>query len=247
MVVLAKRTENFCAGGSVEVQYTSHDSRGEDGEKKIRDALVGFEQKNRRECVNRETEELWQLANHYCERDAVHVAVADRLSGIPSLIYSLLLKSMLREFCIFCLGAVISIQPVLSCDLSDDTNFPRSAALAKRTNRPLLLAFIGTDWSISSLKLDREVFDQAEFVDDSKYNFVLCKLHFYQTQERFPEIIRQNEELATKYKVQEFPTVVVLNPDGRDIGRLGYVPGGVKAFAAAANAIIAKSRQQEQH
>jgi hypothetical protein len=35
----------------------------------------------------------------------------------------------------------------------------------------------------------------------------------------------------------------VLNPDGKELGRLGYIPGGVKAFAAAVNAIIAKSRQ----
>lgn len=169
------------------------------------------------------------------------------LGSISVIAHDIISRTMLRGFCLFCLGAVVSIQPVLSCDVNDDTDFPRSAALAKRANRPLLLAFIGTDWSISSLKLDREVFDQAEFADDSKYNFVLCKLHFYQTQERFPEIIRQNEELATKYKVQEFPTVVVLNPDGREIGRLGYVPGGVKAFAAAVNAIVAKSRQQEQN
>jgi thioredoxin-related protein len=151
------------------------------------------------------------------------------------------MKSMLRAFCIFSLGAVVSVQPLLSCDVSDDTNFPRAAALAKSTQRPLLLAFIGTDWSISSLKLDREVFDQAEFADNSKYNFLLCKLHFYQTRERSPETIRQNEELATKYKVREFPTVVVLGPDGREIGRLGYIAGGVKAFAAVANVIIARS------
>jgi thioredoxin-related protein len=118
--------------------------------------------------------------------------------------------------------------------------------LARNTNRLLLLAFIGTDWSISSLKLDREVFDQAEFADSSNYNFLLCKLHFYQTQERSPETIRQNEELATKYKVEEFPTVVVLSPDGQEIGRLGYIPGGVKAFAAAVNAIVSRSRQHEQ-
>ena len=161
--------------------------------------------------------------------------------------YGLLMKSMLRRFCLCCLGAVVSIQSGLSCDISDDTNFPRSAALAKSTNRPLLLAFMGIDWSISSLKLDREVFDQAEFADNSNYNFLLCKLHFYQTQERSPETIRQNEELATKYKVDEFPTVVVLSPDGREMGRLGYIPGGVKPFAAAVNAIVAKSRQQEQH
>jgi thioredoxin-related protein len=156
------------------------------------------------------------------------------------------MKSILREFWLFCLATLVSIQSALSCDISDDTNFARSAALAKSTNRPLLLAFIGTDWSISSLKLDREVFDQAEFADNSKYNFLLCKLHFYQSQERAPEIIRQNEELATKYNIQEFPTVVVLSPGGREIGRLGYIPGGVKAFATAVNAIIAKSSQQEQ-
>jgi thioredoxin-related protein len=156
------------------------------------------------------------------------------------------MKPMFRAFCLVCFVAVVCIQPMLSCDVSDDTNFPRSAQLAKSTKRPLLLAFLGTDWSISSLKLDREVFDQAELADDSKYNFLLCKLHFYQTQERSPEIIRQNDELATKYKVQEFPTVVVLSSDGQEIGRLGYVPGGVKAFAAAANAIVAKSRPQKQ-
>ena len=165
------------------------------------------------------------------------------LAGNARPIDSVFVKSLLRAFCIFCLGAVLSIQPVLSCDVSDDTDFPRAAALAKSTKRPLLLAFIGTDWSISSLKLDREVFDQAEFADNSKYNFLLCKLHFYQTQERSPETIRQNEDLATKYKVQEFPTVVVLSPDGREIGRLGYIPGGVKAFGAAVNAVIARSNQ----
>ena len=151
------------------------------------------------------------------------------------------MKSLWREVCVFCLVAVVSTHPLLSCDVSDDTDFPRSAALARSTKRPLLLAFIGTDWSISSLKLDREVFDQADFADNSAYNFVLCKVHFYQTRDRSPEIIRQNEELATKYDVREFPTVVVLSPEGREIGRLGYVPGGVKAFAAAVNAIIARA------
>jgi protein disulfide-isomerase len=157
------------------------------------------------------------------------------------------MRSILHVIGIFCLGAVVSVQPVLSCDVSDDTDFPRAIALAESTKRPLLLAFIGTDWSISSLKLDREVFDQTEFADNSRYDFVLCKLHFYQTRERSPETVRQNEKLATKYKVQEFPTVVVLTPDGREIGRLGYIAGGVKAFAAAAKAIIDKARQAEPH
>ena len=157
------------------------------------------------------------------------------------------MKPMFRAFYLVCFVAVVCIQPMLSCDVSDDTNFPRSAELAKRTNRPLLLAFLGTDWSISSLKLDREVFDQAELSDNSKYSFLLCKLHFYQTQERSPETIRQNEQLATKYKVQEFPTVLVLSPDGEELGRLGYIPGGTKAFGGAVKTILAKSRPQQEH
>jgi thioredoxin-related protein len=132
-----------------------------------------------------------------------------------------------------------------ACDSSDDTDFPRSVETSRKTNRPLLLAFLGTDWSLSSLKLDREVFDQAAFADDSKYNFLLCKIHFYQTQERSPDILAQNQQLAEKYRVQEFPTVIVLNAQGVELGRVGYIPGGVEKFASAVNTLIRKSQPQE--
>jgi protein disulfide-isomerase len=127
---------------------------------------------------------------------------------------------------------------ILACDASDDTDFPASIALAKSSNRPLLLAFLGTDWSISSLKLDREVFDQPAFADNSKYNFILCKIHFYQTQERDAKVLRQNRDLATKYHIEQFPTVVVLSPDGAELGRFGYISGGVEKFADEVNKLI---------
>jgi thioredoxin-related protein len=69
----------------------------------------------------------------------------------------------------------------------------------------------------------------------------------YQTQERSPETIRKNEELATKYRVQEFPAVVVLSPNGQELGRLGYIPGGPKAFGTAVKTILAKSRPPQEH
>src|SRR4029077_14990875 len=40
---LRQRTENLNAGGSVEVQYTDHDSRCEHRKQKARDALIGLE------------------------------------------------------------------------------------------------------------------------------------------------------------------------------------------------------------
>jgi thioredoxin-related protein len=131
-----------------------------------------------------------------------------------------------------------------ACDSADDTDYPRSVEMARKTNRPLLLAFLGTDWSMKSLKLDREVFDQAAFADDSKYNFLLCKIHFYQTQERAPDVLVQNQKLAEKYHVEDFPCVVVLSAQGAELGRVGYIPGGVEKFATAVNALIFKARSQ---
>ncbi len=139
-------------------------------------------------------------------------------------------------------SGLVFARPLPACDASDDTDFPKAAELSKKTNRPLLLAFLGTDWSLASLKLDREVFDQAAFADDSKYNFLLCKIHFYQTQERVPDLLLQNQRLAEKYHIEQFPTVVVLNSSGAELGRIGYIPGGVEKFAAAVNTIIFKGR-----
>ena len=36
----------------------------------------------------------------------------------------------------------------------------------------------------------------------------------------------------SKYKVEGYPTIIVLNGDGKKVGELGYEPGGAKAFIA---------------
>ena len=131
-------------------------------------------------------------------------------------------------------------EPSFACDASNDTDYPTAVERAKKLDRHLLLAFLGNDWSMTSLKLDREVFDQPAFADNEKYDFLLCKLHFYQTQERSPDVLEQNRALAERYNVETFPTVVVLEPDGTEIGRLGYVEGGAEKFGAAVNALIRK-------
>ena len=43
---------------------------------------------------------------------------------------------------------------------------------------------------------------------------------------------RRTSELAEQYGVQGFPTIIVLNGEGRKIGELGYMPGGPSAFIA---------------
>src|SRR6185436_2716694 len=42
-----------------------------------------------------------------------------------------------------------------------------------------------------------------------------------------------NQGLAEKYGIQGYPTVILLNSKGNQIGRLGYMAGGPKAFIKA--------------
>jgi disulfide reductase len=44
------------------------------------------------------------------------------------------------------------------------------------------------------------------------------------------DLRKQNYELAQRFEVTGFPTIVILNGDGRLVGLLGYVPGGPGAF-----------------
>jgi len=48
-----------------------------------------------------------------------------------------------------------------------------------------------------------------------------------------PALKKANKALREKYNVDGFPTFVVLNDQGKEIGRqVGYAEGGAKAFIA---------------
>jgi hypothetical protein len=44
--------------------------------------------------------------------------------------------------------------------------------------------------------------------------------------------ITANARLQQSYHITGYPTIIVLNPDGQPVGKLGYVPGGPAAFIA---------------
>jgi hypothetical protein len=46
-------------------------------------------------------------------------------------------------------------------------------------------------------------------------------------------IKRQNASLQRMFNIDGFPTVVVLNGDGQEVGRLGYQQGGPDPFIKA--------------
>jgi protein disulfide-isomerase len=112
------------------------------------------------------------------------------------------------------------------------TNYEQAQEQAKAGHKLMLLDFTGSDWCGWCIRLEREVFSKPEFKEYASKNLVLLELDFPRGKELPAALQSQNERLARKYQIQGFPTIVVLNSDGKQVGELGYVPGGPEAFIA---------------
>ena len=62
---------------------------------------------------------------------------------------------------------------------------------------------------------------------------MLLEVDFPRMKELSDEQKAANEKLAEQYGIYGFPTVVVLDSNGKTLGQLGYMRGGPKAFIAA--------------
>lgn len=113
------------------------------------------------------------------------------------------------------------------------TDVPQAQAQAKKNNKLVLMDFTGSDWCPWCIKLRNEVFDTQEFKTYADKNLVLVEVDFPRKKAQSAELKKANAALERKYGIQGYPTVIVLNADGKKVGELGYQPGGPKPFIAA--------------
>jgi protein disulfide-isomerase len=113
------------------------------------------------------------------------------------------------------------------------TDLPKAQAQAKTDNKIVLLDFTGSDWCGWCMKFKKEVFDTPEFQEYAAKNVVLVEVDFPNKKAQSDDLKKANAELKKQYKITGFPTLVVLDKDGKKIGeQVGYSEGGPKAFIA---------------
>jgi thioredoxin-related protein len=111
------------------------------------------------------------------------------------------------------------------------TSVPEATAKAKKENKLILLDFTGSDWCGWCKKLDAETFSKSEFTDYAKKNLVLVEVDFPAQKQQSAELKNANKALQEKYKVEGYPTLVVLKPDGTVLwNQSGYLAGGPAAM-----------------
>ena len=109
-------------------------------------------------------------------------------------------------------------------------DFAKAKAIAEQRQLPLLLDFTRSDWCGWCVKLKTEVFDKQEFKDYASQNLVLVELDFPQRKILPAAIKQQNDRLAQKYGIRGFPTIILLDSRGNELGMTLYAPGGPSAF-----------------
>ena len=121
------------------------------------------------------------------------------------------------------------------------TDLPKAQAKAKEEKRMVLLDFTGSDWCGWCIKLHNEVFSKPEFAEYARKNLVLVEVDFPRKKKLSAEQKKANDALQQKYRIDGFPTIIVLNGEGKKVGKLGYLPGGPKAFIAELEKVKGKA------
>jgi protein disulfide-isomerase len=138
-----------------------------------------------------------------------------------------------RSFLLLLVAALL-ISPAFANGWGDD--YKAALATAAKENKKVLLDFTGSDWCGWCIKLKKETFDQPAFKDYADKNLVLVEVDFPKGKSQTPAVKAQNNSLQQQYQVQGFPTLVVLDPQGKLIKQQsGYVPGGPAGFISWLN------------
>ncbi|MFL6583534.1 MAG: thioredoxin family protein [Chthoniobacterales bacterium] len=118
-------------------------------------------------------------------------------------------------------AALLVVAPVYA-DESWLTDFKQAQQRAKADNKMLLLDFTGSDWCGWCIKLNKEVFSKPEFKEYATKNLVLMEVDFPRRKQVADDLMKQNVGLAQQFQIEAFPTIIVLNSEGKPLGALSY-------------------------
>ena len=113
--------------------------------------------------------------------------------------------------------------PLLAAEDAWITDVPKAMEQAKSQKKLVLLDFTGSDWCPPCKSLHAKVLTSEEFSKFAKDNLVLVDLDFPKAKPQSDELKAANKELSKKYGIKGFPTIIVLDADGKELFRkVGY-------------------------
>ncbi len=129
--------------------------------------------------------------------------------------------------------AIILAGSLHAAELTWLTDLARAKARAAAEKKHVLINFTGSDWCSFCIKLHKEVFSKPEFAEYAQKHLVLVEVDFPRKKEQPPELKMANKKLQDQYRVTGFPTLILLDSTGKQVGqKVGYGGGGLAAVLA---------------
>ncbi len=145
-------------------------------------------------------------------------------------------KLTLSLVCLTFLGAMA----VTAAEAEWLEDFTKAKAAAAEKKVPILMNFTGSDWCGWCIKLEKEVFSQKAFQDYAAKDLVLMKIDFPHEVAQSDELKARNRKLADEFKVRGFPTIYLVDAEGKVIGRSGYKAGGPEKYVEHLKELLKK-------
>ncbi|AIE86328.1 thioredoxin family protein [Fimbriimonas ginsengisoli] len=123
------------------------------------------------------------------------------------------------------------------------TSYDEALKQSKKSGKPVLVNFTGSDWCTFCIQLDKEVFTKPVFRDWAKKNVILLRLDFPHKPQP-AKVAKTNQGIAMRYGITGFPTILFLSATGNVIGHYGYDRGGPTYWTKNAEAILKMGARQ---
>ena len=110
---------------------------------------------------------------------------------------------------------------------------------SKKNNQKLILVFSGSDWCIPCIKLENEIWEEESFKAYALENYILLRADFPKRKKNALSKEKQthNDKLAERFNAAGyFPLVVVISPEEKVLGQLGYEKSTPEKYIELINA-----------
>lgn len=125
------------------------------------------------------------------------------------------------------------------------TDLPAAIERARVGKKLVFVEFTGSDWCLPCIRFEQQVMRDAVFVEFAARRFVPVRLDIPYRAKIDPELKQRNEALVEKHGVKIFPTFLILDGHGRELGRReGYLGEPAGEFVKLIKTLIRRLGKQ---
>ena len=124
------------------------------------------------------------------------------------------------------------------------TDFDAVKKQAAKEDKAILMDFTGSDWCPPCKALKKNVFDKSEFKEFAEKKLVLMELDFPNDKSKItPQVAASNKKLGEQFKIEGYPTIIVLDKSGKELGRMvGYGGDSPSEYIEKVEKLMAKAK-----